>query len=84
MHVARVAYSKTLPLIFIQVNKYPGQRSFTAIGVGGDKFKLAMVQAVESVVGTVHTECVSDRSSARGRYISVTVGPVWVHNSEQV
>lgn len=33
-------------------------------------------------MGSVHLECVSQR--VRGRYISVTVGPVWVENGDQV
>lgn len=71
-----------------QVNKYPCQRVFNAIGVvgsdGGEGFKAAMTQAVESVVGTVHIECVSQRPSSGGKYISVRIGPVWVENAEQV
>lgn len=43
-----------------------------------------MVSAVESVVGHVHLECVSERSSSAGSYISVTVGPVWVQDADQV
>ncbi len=68
----------------LQVNKYPVQRSFTAIGKGEPDFRDAMVGAVEQVVGVVHTECVSQRSSSKGQYLSVTVGPVWVKNSEEV
>ncbi|KAG1660258.1 hypothetical protein FOA52_007656 [Chlamydomonas sp. UWO 241] len=67
-----------------KVNKYPIQRTFTAIGSGGDVFKATMVKAVEGVVGTVHQECISDRSSSRGSYISVTVGPVWVESCDQI
>lgn len=67
-----------------QVNTYPGYRSFKAIGVGGDGFVRAMVSAVESVVATpVHEECVQERPSSKGSYISVTVGPVLLHNREQ-
>lgn len=69
-------------LLDSKVNKYPGQRDFTAIGTGGDSFKSAMIEAVASVVGNVHCECVAEK--ARGRYISVTVGPVWVENADQV
>lgn len=39
-----------------------------------------MIKAVEDVVGTVHQECVSERSSSKGAYISVTVsnaGPLF-------
>lgn len=67
-----------------QVNEYPGQRSFKAIGAGGDDFVIAMTACVESVVGKVHEECVSSRWSAKGNYVSVTVGPVWVENPDQV
>ncbi|GLC41364.1 hypothetical protein PLESTB_001019900 [Pleodorina starrii] len=67
-----------------KVNKYPLQRSFTAIGTGGQDFRKAMVAAVESVVGSVHTECVSERHSSARNYISVTVGPVWVENGDQI
>ena len=61
-----------------------GQRTFKAIGSGGDDFVVAMTACVEAVVGTVHTECVSTRPSATGKWISVTVGPVWVETPEQV
>lgn len=67
-----------------QVNKYPGQRTFTAIGSGGDEFRDAMVAAVSSVVGTVHQECVAQRPSSGGQYVSVKIGPVWVTTPEQV
>lgn len=33
-----------------QVNSYPTEREFTAIGLGGDDFVKAMVVAVESVL----------------------------------
>lgn len=33
-----------------QVNTYPTERGFTAIGTGGDDFVHAMVLAVESVI----------------------------------
>eukprot|EP00775_Hariotina_reticulata_P005115 gene5114-5355_t len=67
-----------------KVNKYPGQRTFSAIGTGGDDFKASMLAAVESVVGPVHLECVSQRPSTNGKYISIRIGPVWVQNSDQV
>lgn len=67
-----------------QVNKYPGQRTFTAIGTGGADFRATMLAAVESVVGTVHMECVSERPSSGGKYVSVRIGPVWVQNADQV
>lgn len=68
----------------LQVNKYPCQRVFNAIGTGGDDFKAKMMQAVESVVGTIHVECVSERPSSGGKYVSVRIGPVWVENADQV
>lgn len=60
------------------------QRSFTAVGTGGQEFRQAMVAAVERVVGSVHEECVSERHSSQRKYISVTVGPVWIQNGDQV
>jgi putative lipoic acid-binding regulatory protein len=68
----------------MQVNKYPSQRVFTAIGTGGDDFKEKMLKAVEAVVGTVHMECVSERPSSGGKYVSVRIGPVWVETADQV
>ncbi|KAI3425986.1 hypothetical protein D9Q98_007954 [Chlorella vulgaris] len=67
-----------------QVNPYPGQRTFKAIGTGDQAFVAAMTECVESVVGTVHAECVSHRASSKGNYTSVTVGPVWVESPDQV
>lgn len=43
-----------------------------------------MLQAVVAVVGSVHQECLSDRPSSGGKYISVKIGPVWVENPDQV
>ncbi|RWW00297.1 hypothetical protein GW17_00036740 [Ensete ventricosum] len=37
-------------LSVFQVNSYPTDRRFTAIGTGGDEFVQAMVVAVESVI----------------------------------
>jgi putative lipoic acid-binding regulatory protein len=65
-----------------QVNEYPGQRTFKAIGSGGEDFVASMTAAVAAQVGTVHAECVSRR--AKGKWVSVTVGPVWVETPEQV
>jgi putative lipoic acid-binding regulatory protein len=67
-----------------RVNRYPAQRSFTAIGSAGDSFEAAMVDAVASVVGHVSGACVSQKHSARGAYVSVTIGPVLVRNSDEV
>ena len=44
----------------------------------------AQVAAVESVVGQVHYECIAEKHSSKGAYISVTIGPVWVENGDQV
>lgn len=66
------------------MNKYPSQRVFTAIGTGGEDFKDNMLKAVEAVVGTVHLECVSERPSSGGKYVSVRIGPVWVEAADQV
>jgi len=67
-----------------QVNEYPGQQYFKAIGVGGDDFVQAMTACVEEVVGKVHEECVAARPSSKGKYISVTLGPVWVQTPDDV
>ncbi|GAX78215.1 hypothetical protein CEUSTIGMA_g5657.t1 [Chlamydomonas eustigma] len=67
-----------------KMNKYPGMRTFTAIGSGGAEFGDAMVKAVEHVVGTVHPECVTLRPSSKGAYVSVKVGPVPVSTPDQV
>ena len=55
-----------------QVTEYPGQRTVKAIGSGGDDFVAAMTRCVESVVGTVHAECIAQRPSSKGNYVSVT------------
>lgn len=68
----------------MQVNEYPGQRTFKAIGSGGGDFTIAMTACVENVVGKVHQECVSTRPSSTGKWLSVTIGPVWVETPEQV
>ncbi|KAG2499611.1 hypothetical protein HYH03_002550 [Edaphochlamys debaryana] len=60
------------------------QRSWTAIGTGGQDFKMNMINCVSSVVGTVHTECISERHSSQKKYISVTIGPVWVESTDQI
>jgi putative lipoic acid-binding regulatory protein len=43
-----------------------------------------MLAAVEGVVGSVHVECVSQRPSSGGKYLSVRIGPVWVQDADQV
>lgn len=72
-------------LVYLQVNTYPGHRNFKAIGVGGEDFVQAMTAAVESVLGSpLHEECIQQRPSAKGSYVSVTIGPVRVQNTDQV
>lgn len=67
------------------MNKYPSQRTFSAIGTGGDTFRTAVVAAVESVLGSVtHPECITCQPSSGGKYVSVRVGPVVVQSGEQV
>ncbi|GFH05553.1 uncharacterized protein HaLaN_00033 [Haematococcus lacustris] len=68
----------------LQFNKYPGERTFTAIGLGSDNFPAAMLQVVESVVGPVAPEQLSQRPSSGGAYLSVRIGPVQVASPEQV
>ncbi|BDA42443.1 hypothetical protein COCOBI_03-3330 [Coccomyxa sp. Obi] len=68
-----------------KVNTYPGQRTFKAIGVGGGAFVDSMLGAVEGVIGSaIHEESVQSRPSAKGSYVSVTIGPVTVQNRDQV
>ncbi|KAL0539124.1 hypothetical protein IC582_023302 [Cucumis melo] len=68
-----------------KVNSYPGVRGFTAIGTGGDDFVQSMVVAVESVIQQPIPEGkVRHKLSAKGKYISVNIGPVQVISSEQV
>ncbi|CAI5473643.1 unnamed protein product [Closterium sp. Yama58-4] len=68
-----------------KVNTYPSLRDFTAIGSGGEDFAVAMVQAVQSVLPKDVAELqVVTRESAKGRYISVKIGPVRMDSSEQV
>jgi putative lipoic acid-binding regulatory protein len=67
-----------------QVNQYPGTRTFKAIGAGGAEFAAAMVGVVQGVVGTVHVECITSRPSSQGKYLSVTIGPVFVETPDQV
>ncbi|PNX75880.1 hypothetical protein L195_g031824, partial [Trifolium pratense] len=60
-------------------------RGFTAIGTGGDDFVQAMVVAVESVIQQpIPQGSVKHKLSARGKYVSVNIGPVQVVSSEQV
>jgi putative lipoic acid-binding regulatory protein len=66
-----------------QMNKYPGARTFTAIGTGGQEFKAAMVQAVEAVIGPISEEEVVERPSSGGAYVSVKM-TVTVSSPDQV
>ncbi|ONK77796.1 uncharacterized protein A4U43_C02F10760, partial [Asparagus officinalis] len=67
------------------VHSYPMARGFTAIGTGGDDFVQAMVVAVESVLHEQITKGqVTRKLSSRGKYISVNIGPIRVHSSEQI
>ncbi|RDY11858.1 hypothetical protein CR513_03437 [Mucuna pruriens] len=68
-----------------KVNSYPTVRGFTAIGTGGEDFVQAMVVAVESVIQQpIPRGRVKQKLSARGKYVSVNIGPVQVVSSEQV
>lgn len=71
-------------MFLVKVNSYPCQRIFTAIGYGGEDFVDSMVTAVENHLGPVHMECISQRESSNGKYLSVRVGPVWVQTADQV
>jgi len=53
--------------------------------VGGAAFVESMLTAVESVLGSpIHEESVQSRPSAKGSYISVTIGPIVVQDRDQV
>ncbi|XP_057529173.1 uncharacterized protein LOC130807838 isoform X1 [Amaranthus tricolor] len=68
-----------------KVNSYPTVRGFTAIGTGGEDFVHSMVVAVESVLQQPIPEGqVKQKTSSRGKYVSVNIGPVQVSSSEQV
>ncbi|MED6169266.1 hypothetical protein PIB30_019909 [Stylosanthes scabra] len=68
-----------------KVNSYPTVRGFTAIGTGGEDFVQSMVVAVESVIQQPIPEGrVKQKLSARGKYVSVNIGPIQVVSSEQV
>lgn len=68
----------------MQVNKYPDTRNFKAIGEGGDDFVRSMASAVEQVLGPLQQSCIRQRLSKKQTYVSVTIGPVRVDDSEQV
>ncbi|KAM0829926.1 hypothetical protein ACQ4PT_066557 [Festuca glaucescens] len=68
-----------------KVNSYPTDRGFTAIGIGGEDFVHAMVDAVESVLQEpIPKGQVTQKISSRGKYVSVKIGPIRVVSSEQV
>ncbi|KAL9225551.1 hypothetical protein vseg_001458 [Gypsophila vaccaria] len=68
-----------------KVNSYPTVRGFTAIGTGGEDFVHSMIVAVESVLQQpIPKGQVKHKTSSRGKYISVNIGPVRVSSSEQV
>lgn len=66
-----------------KVNEYPTGRVFKAIGSGGDDFVRSMASAIKSVT---HVDDIpsSARPSAKGNYISATLGPVMMESSDQV
>lgn len=68
----------------MQVNKYPGKRVFKAVGEGGDNFASSMQAAVEQTLGPVQPDKIQQRLSSQQSYISITIGPVPVDNSNQV
>jgi len=43
-----------------------------------------MIQAVESVLGEVQADRITERPSSGGQYLSVKIGPVVVMNPDQV
>lgn len=77
-------YTLLINTIVLQVNQYPGQRDFKAIGSGGDDFKQTIVRAVEDIVGPVNQDRVMERPSSQGKFISVTLRDVKVQNPDQV
>jgi putative lipoic acid-binding regulatory protein len=67
------------------INEYPGERSFKAIGSGGDDFVSAMRQCVEQVLGkSLDDNAVDTKLSSGGKYISVTFGPVMIESPDQI
>lgn len=79
----RPSPSRSLPPA--QVNTYPSQRLFKAIGSGGDAFARAMTACVESALGQpVPPPLVSQRLSAGGKYVAVSIGPLPVQSPDQV
>lgn len=66
------------------INEYPGERTFKAIGFGGNEFVKAMRVCVESVLGELDDTVIQTKESSGGKYISVTFGPVVVETPEQI
>ena len=57
-----------------EVNTYPCERKFQAIGEGGDEFVADIVKLVEGAVGRkVDPEKVSQRESRKAKYVSANV-----------
>lgn len=50
----------------MQFNSYPTERTFKAIGSGGEDFVSSMISVVESAVGTVKPGRVQQRPSSKG------------------
>lgn len=67
-----------------QVNEYPGPRIFKAIGEASTDFERSMVAAVEDVVGSISGDRVTQRHSKNGKFVTVTIGPVYMEDAEQV
>jgi putative lipoic acid-binding regulatory protein len=65
-------------------NEYPTERTFKAIGSGGEDFVSSMISVVESAVGTVTPGRVAQRPSSKGKYVAVTIGPIMMQNADQV
>ena len=53
-------------------------------GEGGDNFAGSMQAAVEQTLGPLPPNSIQHRLSSHQRFLSVTIGPVTVHNSDQV
>lgn len=66
-----------------KVNTYPTERVFKAIGSGGDEFVNSMVAVIRGVT-SVEDVPAATKPSAKGKYVSVTLGPVMMDHSDQV
>ena len=68
-----------------QVNEYPSQRMFKAVGVSDESFQADMSKVVEDVLRIeLQPGMVNVRPSSKGKYISVQIGPVIVKSADQV